>query len=123
MAFAIFYELSDLSSIVANAGQGSAILASLTPQQRQIAQRCWNGGLSGWQTAPVGQSPADPPGSCNLCRRLVIDTTPAVTLQQFRDLLYAIAANFGNGPEVQYIKALADDMGGVSGAIEPWPPT
>lgn len=122
MAFAIFYELSDITSIVANAGPLSPILNSLTNAQKQIAQRAWNGGLNGWQTAPSGQSPSDPPGSCPLCKRVVVDASPAVTLQQFRDVLYAIAASLGGGPDVQYIKALADDMGGVSGAVEPWPP-
>ena len=121
MAFAIFYEPSDLSSIAANGLPSSPIVQQLTNAQRQTAQRVWNGGLSQWQVAPVGQSPLDPAGACPLCRTLVIDASPNVTLQQFRDLLYAIANVLGGGPEVHYVRALADDMGGTSGAIEPWP--
>ena len=42
-------------------------------------------------------------------------------LQQFRDLLYRIAAMNGVAEAVRYIKALADDMAGASGACEPSP--
>lgn len=114
MAFAIFYEHVDLSSVVANANPNI-----LTGQDRQIANSVWNGGLKDWQTAPFGQSPLDPPGACPSCRTVVVNST--VTLQQFRDLLYRIANKLGATADVQYVKSLADDMGGTSGAIEPWP--
>jgi hypothetical protein len=121
MAFAVFYEHTDLAAIVANANPNNSLMSQLTSAQRQIARRVWDGGLKDWQTAPFGQSPFDPPGACSLCRTVVINATPNVTLQEFRDLLTAVANIVGVGPDVQYIRSLAEDMGGVSGAVEPWP--
>ena len=114
MAFALFYEHVDLSSIVANASP-----SVLSGGDRVIANKVWNGGLKNWQTAPFGQAPCEEPGACPNCRMVVVTST--VTLQEFRDLLYRIAARLGATPDVQYVRALADDMGGCAGAVEPWP--
>jgi len=115
MAFAIFYGHIYLTSIVAN-----AVPVMLSGADKSLATKVWNGGLKTWQAAPYGQSPyeqPDPGGT--LCRTVVVDSS--VTLQEFRDLLYRIAARLGATPDVQYLKALADDMGRNCGAVEPWP--
>jgi hypothetical protein len=114
MAFAIFYEHSDLAAVVANASP-----FVLSGGDRVIANKVWNGGLKNWQTAPYGQSPFEEPGASPLARVIVIDSS--VTLAEFRALLYRIAGRLGATPDVQYVRALADDMGGTSGAVEPWP--
>jgi len=113
MAFAIFYELEDLSSIA-----GSITASSLPPHLRSTINKYWNGGVKDWATAPVGQSPADPPGACTLCRTLVITYG---NLAEFRQLLRDVATALGT-PSAMYLIALARDMEGESGAMEPWPP-
>lgn len=116
MAFAIFYNLADLSSIA-----GSSQSLSLSNALRQRIKPYWDGGLSGWATAPQGQSPNDAfdPDS----RIVVVNPGNKGNLADFRQLLRDIAAFLGgaSGP-AQYLIALAADMEGVSGAIEPWPP-
>lgn len=114
MAFAIFYELGDLSSM-AGTVQANALPTALKTK----ALKYWNGGLKSWASAPVGQSPFDPPGACTLCRTVVISGS-GLTLADFRQLLYDIAAFLGT-ESARYCIALADDMAGASGAIEPWP--
>jgi len=113
MAFAIFYELEDLSEIV-----GSLNASSLPPQMRSTINHYWNGGVKNWDTAPMGQSPYDPPGACNLCRTLVITYG---NLAEFRQLLVDVANTLGT-VQARYLLSLAADMGGTSGAVEPWPP-
>lgn len=123
MAFAIFYNLEDAAKIAANveaAGAGT-YGALLTNTERQRMQRCWNGGLSGWAVAPLGQAPCEQPDPNADSHVVVVNASPNVTLQQFRDILYKIAASAGAPPEMQYLRALADDMGGCAGAVEPWP--
>ena len=123
MAFALFYNLADMAAVAANveaAGVGT-YAAFLTNTERQRMQRCWNGGLSQWAVAPRGQAPCEQPDPNADARIVVVNPSPNVTLQQFRDILYKIAASAGAPPETQYLKALADDMGGCAGAVEPWP--
>lgn len=122
MAFAIFYEHGDLAPIVANvqaAGLGS-YSQFLTNSERQLAQRAWNGGLKDWATAPIAQAPCEQPDPNTTTRRVVV-TAQNVTLAEFRALLYKVAASAGATAEMQYLRALADDMGGCAGAVEPWP--
>lgn len=110
MAFAIFYELEDLSSLA-----GTLQSVSLPNTLKNRARPFWNNGLKDWATAPAGAAPGDV--SCPLCRTCVITSG---TLAEFRQLCYDVAAFLGAGP-AQYLVALADDMAGRSGAIEPWP--
>lgn len=112
MAFAIFYELSDLSSIA-----GTTQTASIPTALRNEARKYWNAGLSGWSTAPLGQSPYEQAGACATCRTVVVTYG---TLAAFRQLLYDIANAIGTDA-ARYLIALANDMGGTSGAVEPWP--
>lgn len=123
MAFAVFYNLSDLQAAVDGLNR-----QDIPQADRALAQAFWNAGLSGYATAPI--APDD--------RRCVIDTSTGIqycdndcrivvvdgkyqgktlTLQQLRDLLRRIAATTG----VTYLYALANDMGGYQGAQEPWP--
>jgi hypothetical protein len=113
MAFAIFYDLGDLSSLA-----GTTQTASLPTNLKNEARKYWNGGLKDWSTAPVAQSPYEEPGACPNCRRVVITYG---TLAAFRQLLYDIA-NYLGTEAARYLIALADDMGGLAGAVEPWPP-
>lgn len=114
MAFAIFYEPSDLSSIA-----GSVQAGTLPQALKTTGLRYWNGGLKTWATAPLGQSPDDPVGACPLCR-IVVMSGSQVTLAGFRQLLLDVAAFLGT-ESARYLIALSADMGGRSGAIEPWP--
>jgi hypothetical protein len=114
MAFAIFYEPSDASQIA-----GSINGAGLPTTLRNLGKKYWNAGLRDWQVAPLGSSPLDPPEACSTCRTIVIDG-PGCTLAEFRQLLLDVAAFIGTDA-ARYLIALSADMGGTSGAIEPWP--
>ena len=116
MAFALFYEPEDLAVLELYVCTKRTLL---TPADRQLALKCWNGGLKDWGTALLGQSPFEEPGASPKARMIVIDD-PGVTLQEFRDLLYRTAVAI---PGAGYLKSLSDDMGGSSGAVEPWPVT
>lgn len=114
MAFAIWYNREDLTPIAAELTR-----QDLAPADRAFASSVWNAGGSGWNTAPIETDPFHSGGDAD-CRRLVIDGKhqgKTITLAQFRDFLYRMSLN----PGAEYLAALADDMGGASGAIEPWP--
>lgn len=118
--FAIFYEQGDLAQITANVQAiGAGSFVGLTNTDKTNATRLWNAGLKNWATAPLGQSPYEQPGSCPTCRQLVISGTQ-VNLQMLRDLLYKVCRLPSSTVDMQYLCALADDMGGTSGAVEPW---
>jgi hypothetical protein len=110
MPFAIFYNREDLTPIAAEVGR-----ADIPPGDKQIAQKLWNGGLKNWNTAPL--APPDRNSGDPDCRILVVDST--VSLAEFRLFLRRMAAS---NPGAEYLNALADDMMGESGAVEPWPP-
>jgi hypothetical protein len=108
MAFAIFYNRQDLTPIVAEATR-----PTLTGADRTLAQKLWNGGLKGWDQAPVyGGREAEGDPDC----RVVIVSAQGVSKQDMIDLLYRLA----NQPGAEYMRAIANDM--ESTAIEPWPP-
>lgn len=121
MSYAIFYNHQDLTAIAANV---SATLASsydqfLTNQQRnsakQIFQRAWNGGLNGWSTAPIApanKQEGDPD------MRIIVVSGQQVLLA---DLISTLRLLGGVVPGAQYMVAIADDLMGSSGAVEPWP--
>ena len=115
MAFAVFYNRADLTPIAAELTR-----VDLSPADRQFAQSCWQGGISGWNTAPL--APADHAGGDPDCRIVVVNAThkgSTVTLLQFREWLIKIGTA---NPGAQYLITLADDMSRWSGAVEPWPP-
>lgn len=115
MAFAIWYNRSDVTPIAAEFTR-----QDLANADRAFAQSCWNAGLSGWNTAPIETDPFHANGDPD-CRRIVVNGKhqgQTITLAQFRAFLYRQSAL----PGAEYLAALADDMGGASGAMEPWPP-
>lgn len=124
MAFAIFYNSTDLNAIAA---QVSATLANnydsfLTTQQRntvkQTFNRCWQNGLSGWASAPLAgaQSPND--GDADA--RIIAVNSSQVTKQNLIDALRIIGNNVpaAQVPSAPYMLAIANDLQGT--AIEPW---
>jgi hypothetical protein len=122
MAYAIFYNHQDLTAIAANV---EATLANnydqyLTVQERntckQTFQRAWTGGLSGWSTAPV--APLDrQEGDADT--RIVIASGAQVTKAVLIAALNVIALKV---PGAAYMAAIARDLAGESGCVEPWPP-
>lgn len=106
MAFAIRYNTADTQALI-----NAANTLNLSGQDRNYWTRVWNGGLSGWQTAPP--CPAQYADNDPDCRQIVITYG---TLADLRAFLYKYA------PQAPILAALADDMGGSSGATEPWPP-
>ena len=113
MAFAIFYEPEDLSVLELYLNTNRNLL---TQADRQLALKYWNAGLKTWNSALLGQSPYEEPGASPKARQVVMSGA-GVTLLEFRNLLYRAATI----PGAAYLRALADDMGGSSGAVEPWP--
>jgi hypothetical protein len=111
MAFAIFFELGDLSTMV-----GSARAPSLPNTLRNRVTTYWNAGLRNWDTAPLASAPGDT--ACPLCRRVIITSG---TLADFIQLLKDVAAFFGT-KESEYLIALANEISQPHGGVEPWPP-
>jgi len=114
MSFAIWYNRQDLTPIAAEFTR-----QDLSPADRAYAQSLWNAGLSGWNTAPVETDPFHS-GNDPDCRRIVINGKhqgKTLTLADFRAFLYRQSLL----PGAEYLDALANDMGGASGAMEPWP--
>ena len=132
--FALFYNREDLTAIAAEATN-----PGLTTQERQYANRLWNGGLNGWAsapTAPEAQScvivPFSPPnlkptqtvtplgdGTFKLCDsdiRVCVVSGTQVSKQQTIDWLRLIGNKY---PGALYMTAIADDVERT--AIEPWP--
>lgn len=114
MAFAIFYNLADLAEL-----QTGLNRQDITPNaDRQLAQAFWNAGLSGYATAPA--APAQYASGDADTRIIIINGKHQgsdLTLAQLRALLYRQAGPLG----FPILSALADDMGGASGAKDPWP--
>ncbi len=110
MAFAIFYNLQDLTPIAANATR-----VDLKGTDKTLALKIWNGGLKGWSIAPIApldRQEGDPD------TRIVVISATNVTLQNMIDLLIRLSAQ----PGAAYLARIASDMSRSSGAVEPWPP-
>jgi hypothetical protein len=107
MAFAIFYDMADLVPFTTD-----FTAPTLSGSDKTLATKIWNGGLSGWQSAPVAP-PQYQQGDPDT-RILVINATN-VTKQNMIDLLRRVAPLPGCG----FLRPIADDM--VTSAIEPWP--
>lgn len=121
MAYAIFYNHQDLTAIAANV---QATLSSnydqfLTNPERtsskQVFNRAWNGGLSGWSTAPIAP-PERQEGDADT--RIIVVSGQQVSLADLRNTLRLLGTKV---PGAQYMIAIADDLMGASAAVEPWP--
>lgn len=115
MAFALFYEEGDLRSI---ATQLTRI--DLPNNLANTAATFWDGGFKDWKLPygpPYDKVEGDP--------FIEMTVVQHMQLSAFRDLLYAIAAQFPNDPNAEYMHAIADDInsppfGDNSAAVEPW---
>lgn len=126
MAYAIFYNHQDLTSIAANV---QATLASnydqyLTTQERnstkQTFQRAWNGGLNGWSTAPLAGNKDpnyDPNNPSATADSLIIVVSGQQVLKA--DLVSALRTIGTKVPNAGYMNSIADDVQNT--AVEPWP--
>ena len=134
--FALMYQREDLQAIA-----DQAVNPGLTAQERQYAQRLWNGGLKDWQTAPTAPDayacvgiPFDPTGQpgyetktitalgggmwrvCDPDILLVVISGPQVSKQQTVDWCRLIGNKY---PAASYLSNLANDI--EQQAVEPWP--
>ena len=112
MAFAIFYNREDATRIAAEFTR-----ADLPNADKSFALSCWNAGLNTWNQFNPDTRPEQQPTDANVVVVNGKHQGKTITLQEFRNFLYRYST--ANGAE--YLAALADDMGGISGAEEPWP--
>lgn len=120
MAFAIFYQRGELEQIATQITR-----PDLPANLVDACNKAWDSGMRRWDTAP--RAPAAKLGGDNEVRILVL-TSNNMNLLGFRTLLYAIANYFNPAPvqnppidEAAWsLDALASDMAGSSGAVEPW---
>jgi hypothetical protein len=112
MAFAIYYNLADLTPLVALA----QAQASFTNAEKQLAGKIWNGGLRDWDKASNLVGASDPhAGGDPDCRRVVINAQ-GVTLADFIGLCRTVGNRV---PGAIFLDAIASDL--QTTAVEPWP--
>ena len=111
--FAFFFNDEDAAVIAGNLNRND-----LTTQERQTAQKMWNGGVKDWGTAPVALSPCDDPNLPFSSKRIVV-SGQNLTKQQLVDLLLSIASHIGLPQPGGYLIALANDIDQC--AVEPFP--
>ena len=117
MTFAIFYNRQDLTPLAAEVSNPNLAISN---QDKNLASKIWNGGLSGWSVAPFSiRAGADPrevaaAGGDTDCRTVVISASN-VAVADMAGLLQRI----GTQPGAAYMVNIADDI--VATAIEPWP--
>jgi hypothetical protein len=120
MAFAIFYNGSDLADMAAQFND-----ASIGGKDRNDGRTFWNNGLSGWQTAPlassdpVGRTQPDVVGNPTPDPNVRIIVVQNNTLAAFRQYLYTLASKYP--ARCVFLGALADDLASRQSAVEPWP--
>lgn len=133
--FALFYKRADYALIAAEAQN-----PGLTAQERQTANRYWQGGLNAWSSAPQApdaqacvEIPFDPTGQPSYADKVVTDlgngrwrvcdpdiricviSGNQVSKQGLIDFLRLIGGKY---PGALYMLAIADDISAT--AIEPW---
>jgi len=116
MAFALFYDDSDLRTIAIQLAR-----TDLPSNLKTTAATVWDHGFASWQVA-TGAPYVRLEGDA-FTRVLVVSSS--VHLTAFRNLLRDIAAAFPSDPNAQYMAAIADDissgtLGDNSAAQEPW---
>lgn len=120
MAFAMFYDATDLAMMAAQFND-----SRLSGPDRNAGRTFWNNGLSGWQTAP--RAPVEHP-DYDAIPGLVMVVIQNNTLAAFRQYLYSLADGKDNQgrlkyPGLEFLAAIADDLGTVArySVVEPWP--
>lgn len=111
MGFALLYELSDLN-VIGGSMNAAGSLNALPAADRTLAKKYWNGGIRDWATAPAYTG--DP--TCSSCRILACTFG---TVAELVALLHRVADALGG--DALYLHAIADDIAGASGHIEPYP--
>lgn len=112
MGFALLYELSDLN-VIGGSTQTAGSLNALTNTDRTLAKKYWNGGIQNWATAPAYTGD---PVYCPNCRILACTYG---TVAEFVALCHRVADALGG--DALYLHAIANDIAGASGHIEPYP--
>lgn len=134
--FAMFYTREDMTAIAAEVSN-----PGLTAQEKNIANRYWNGGIRDWASAPQApdaqacvEIPFDPTGDpayegqvitnlgngrwrvCDPEIRVVVVSGSQVSKAGLVTFLRQIGNKY---PGALYMLAIADDIERV--AVEPWP--
>lgn len=112
MGFALLYELEDLN-VIGGSVNAAGTLNALSAADRSLAKKYWNGGIRDWATAPAYTGD---PVYCPLCR--ILPCTYG-TVAEFAALCHRAADALGG--DALYLHAIADDIVGRSGHIEPYP--
>lgn len=110
MAFGIIYEMSDLN-VIGGAISAADVNPNLSQTDRQLGRKYWAGGIKDWSTAPVYAG--DP--YCPLCHICVCTYG---TVAEFAALCHRVADAIGG--DALYLHAIANDIMGESGHIEPY---
>lgn len=136
--FALFYNRYDIAQIVAEVSN-----PGLTAQEKNIANRYWNGGIKDWSSAP--QAPQQEPYACVtvpfdprpnieaqktvtakgdgtflVCdpdMTIIVVSGAQVSKQGLVDFLNQIGTKY---PSASYMTGIAQDI--AMNAVEPWPP-
>jgi len=117
MAFAIFYNMQDLTPIAAHMDDVN-LKKFLTAQEMGVARALWNGGLKDWSIAPNAY--AIYPEHCDgdTDTRILVLSGNGVTKAAMIATLVAIGTKV---PGARYMLSIARDLEGWSGCVEPWP--
>lgn len=97
-------------------------IQALPNRDRQLGNAFWQGGLSGWATAPL--CPPQFAGGDAGCRMSVINATfqgTPQTRQNFIDLLWRIHAAMPAGDPKGQFDGIIQDIASGAGSAEPWP--
>lgn len=135
--FAIFYDVQDWQAI-----QDTLTNPGLTPQERQEANRYWQGGINVWSTAPTAPEAQscittsfNPTGNALYANKIVTNLgnglwkvcDPNIRIcvvsgtQVSKAGLVSFLRTIGNKyPAMLYMTSIADDI--VLTGVEPWPP-
>lgn len=112
MAYAIFYDFQDLTPFTALIQNNQ-----LTNQERQLANKIWQGGLSNWADPANLVGAADPhSGGDPDCRRIIISYNGA----SLADLINLCRTVGNRVPGAIFLDAIASDL--LTTGVEPWPP-
>lgn len=103
--FVIYYDDQDAATIA-----GNLTRADLTTEERQIAQKVWNGGMKDWATAPFALSPfCDDPNTFPVTSHRIVITAQGLTKEDLAAVLTSVGTRLGPGLG-GYLTTLALDV-------------